>query len=186
MPLYFAYGSNMDRDTMAVRCPASRPLGVGRLARHRFVIMREGYASVVRDPGRSVWGLVWDLALADMPALDRYEGVGGGLYVKVQQAVISQQGPRRVLVYVGRNAGPGRPLPGYMQGVVAAARLAALPVGYLGELETWLPAGMARHALRAKSEPQDLRPGRRPVISPTRMSPLDAVADPNASWTWKP
>ena len=45
MPLCFAYGSNMDRAAMAVRCPASTPLGTARLARHRFIVTREGYAS---------------------------------------------------------------------------------------------------------------------------------------------
>ncbi|MGL4494164.1 MAG: gamma-glutamylcyclotransferase family protein, partial [Beijerinckiaceae bacterium] len=50
MPLYFAYGANMDREGMAKRCPASKPLGLARLARHRFVVTVDGYASVVRDP----------------------------------------------------------------------------------------------------------------------------------------
>ena len=63
MPLYFAYGSNMDQAAMLQRCPASKPVGIGRLMRHRFIIFEEGYASVVRDPQRAVWGMVWDLAL---------------------------------------------------------------------------------------------------------------------------
>ena len=79
MPLCFAYGSNMDRDAMAARCPASRPIGLARLARHRPAMMREGYLTVTRDPRRDVHGLLWDVALADMAALDRYEGVSGGL-----------------------------------------------------------------------------------------------------------
>src|SRR3978361_2487372 len=95
MPLYFAYGSNGDAAAMAARCPGSRAIGVGRLVRHRFVIMREGYASVMRDPRRSVWGMVWDLALADMPALDRYEGVAGGLYTNRQQYSGGGPAPRR-------------------------------------------------------------------------------------------
>lgn len=41
MPLYFAYGSNMDREAMRVRCPNSRALGRARLARHRFFIMSQ-------------------------------------------------------------------------------------------------------------------------------------------------
>ena len=56
MPLYFAYGSNMDRAAMALRCPASKPLGLARLMRHRFFIMASGYASVARDPTRCVRG----------------------------------------------------------------------------------------------------------------------------------
>ena len=96
MPLYFAYGSNMDRAAMARRCPASRVLGLGRLNRHRLVIMREGYASVERFPTGTVWGVLWDLALSDVPALDRYEGVASGLYVKAQQPVSTVMRRRRV------------------------------------------------------------------------------------------
>ena len=116
MPLYFAYGSNMDQAAMLQRCPASKPVGIGRLMRHRFIIFDEGYASVVRDPQRAVWGMVWDLALADVPALDRYESLSTGLYTKVIQPVVTEQGPRRAMVYIGRSAKPGMPLPGYMEG----------------------------------------------------------------------
>jgi gamma-glutamylcyclotransferase (GGCT)/AIG2-like uncharacterized protein YtfP len=181
MPLYFAYGSNMDPTAMAGRCPGSRAIGVGRLVRHRFVIMREGYASVVRDPRRSVWGMVWDLALADMPALDRYEGVAGGLYVKVQQSVLTGAGPRRALVYVGRDGGPGRPRTGYMEGVVAAAREAGLPESYLREIEAWLPSGIKESAERKPPSPSW-----RPAVTPTRTSPLAPAPDRSANWRWEP
>lgn len=139
MPLYFAYGSNMDRAAMLGRCPASKPVGIGRLMRHRFVIFDEGYATVVRDPQRAVWGMVWDLALADVPALDRYESLSTGLYTKVVQPIVTAKGPRRAMVYVGRSAKPGTPLPGYMEGVVEAARHAGLPEDYIRSLGVWLP-----------------------------------------------
>ena len=32
MPLYFAYGSNMDVEGMTRRCPRAKPLGRARLA----------------------------------------------------------------------------------------------------------------------------------------------------------
>jgi len=139
VPLYFAYGSNMDRGAMAARCPASKPIGTARLMRHRFVIMREGYASVVRDPRRTTWGVLWELALADMPALDRYESAAGGLYAKVSQMVLTDKGPKRALVYVGRSAGAGTPRPGYLDGVIAAASEADLPADYVREIGALLP-----------------------------------------------
>lgn len=139
MPLYFAYGSNMDRDAMLQRCPASKPVGTGRLMRHRFMIFDEGYATVVRDPQRAVWGMVWDLALADVPALDRYESLSTGLYSKVIQPVVTGQGARRAVVYIGRNAKPGTPRPGYMEGIVEAAIHAGLPEDYVRSLGLWLP-----------------------------------------------
>ena len=88
MPLTFAYGTNMDVDAMRRRCPASRPVGRARLARHRLAVTAEGCFTVVRDPRAEVHGLLFDLALADVPALDRYEEVGRGLYAKVVQPVL--------------------------------------------------------------------------------------------------
>ncbi|SCY95360.1 gamma-glutamylcyclotransferase family protein [Microvirga guangxiensis] len=143
MPLYFAYGSNMDRTAMLQRCPASKPVGIARLMRHRFIIFDEGYATVTRDPQRNVWGMLWDLALADVPALDRYESLATGLYTKVVQPVVTEQGPRRAVVYIGRNAKPGTPKPGYMEGVIEAAGHAGLPADYIKSLGMWLPNGPA-------------------------------------------
>jgi hypothetical protein len=156
MPLYFAYGSNMDRAAMLQRCPASEPVGLGRLMRHRFIIFDEGYASVVRDPRHVVWGVVWDLALADVPALDRYESLATGLYTKVVQPVVTGQGPRRAIVYIGRSAKPGTPLPGYMEGVVEAAIHAGLPEDYIRNLGVWLPKTQASAA--PASQQRKIRP----------------------------
>jgi gamma-glutamylcyclotransferase (GGCT)/AIG2-like uncharacterized protein YtfP len=153
MPLYFAYGSNMDRIAMAARCPGSKPLGPARLARHRFVVTAEGYASVLRDPRRTVWGLLWELALADVPALDRYESVASGLYTKLMQPVIGELGARRALVYVGRNPAIGQPRPGYLEGVIAAAREAGLPDDYIREIEAWSGDGATRAAAALPERP---------------------------------
>jgi gamma-glutamylcyclotransferase (GGCT)/AIG2-like uncharacterized protein YtfP len=153
MPLYFAYGSNMDRAAMAGRCPASTPLGPARLARHRLIVTADGYASVVRDPHRTVWGLLWDVVLADMPALDRYEDVAGGLYVKVSQPVIATSGVRRALIYVARNRAVGQPRPGYLEGVVQAARDAGLPDDYLREIAALAPQTATRHGAAPAKPP---------------------------------
>ena len=64
MPLYFAYGANMDVEDMARRCPRSRPLGVARLMRHRLAITREGWLTATRDARGRVHGVLWNLALA--------------------------------------------------------------------------------------------------------------------------
>ncbi|AWN42221.1 gamma-glutamylcyclotransferase family protein [Methylobacterium durans] len=138
MPLYFAYGANMDAAAMALRCPASRLVGQGRLHRHRFIVMREGYASVVRDPARTVWGVLWDLALADIPALDRYEGVAGGLYAKASQPIATEGGVKRALIYLGRSTAPGVPRPGYLEAVLRAGEAAQLPAAYRKEMRAWL------------------------------------------------
>jgi hypothetical protein len=127
MPFYFAYGANMDVEDMARRCPRSRPLGVARLMRHRLAITREGWLTATRDARGRVHGVLWDLALADVSALDRFEQLGDGLYVKTTQAVIAGSGPKRALVYFGANAGPGRADGDYIRAVIAAARHWRLP-----------------------------------------------------------
>ncbi len=135
MPLYFAYGSNMDVEAMSRRCPRSKPVGLARLERHRLAVMREGWLTAVRTPRAAVHGLLWDLALADVPALDRYEGVPKRLYDKVVQPVIAAGGAKRALVYFGANAGPGAAKADYLAGVVAAARALGLPAEGVAALE---------------------------------------------------
>lgn len=139
MPLYFAYGSNMSRTQMAARCPGSRFVSIARLMRHRVVVMREGWASLTRAPAGAVWGVLWDLALRDIAVLDRYESLHTGLYAKIVQPVVTERGPRRALVYVGRAGEGGTPQPGYMEGVVAAAEVAGLPPGHCRSLRALLP-----------------------------------------------
>src|SRR4051812_44040030 len=135
----------MDAGAMARRCPASRPLGSARLARHRFAILQAGYATVERDPRSTVHGVLYDLALADVPALDRYEDIARGLYRKVTQPVLRQhRGPVQALVYVGAGPSGGQPRPGYMQGVIAAAESAGLPAAYIAFLETFAAGSRRR------------------------------------------
>ena len=140
MPLYFAYGANMDIAAMALRCPKSRPLGRGRLARHRFFVMEAGWASVAPDPRATVHGVLWELDFADVPALDRYEDVGSGLYRKIVQPVLREPvGSARALVYIGAQTREGPAQPGYLENVIAAARERRLPTTYVSYLETFLP-----------------------------------------------
>ena len=135
MPLYFAYGSNMDAAAMAGRCPKSRLLGRARLARHRLVVMASGFVSVARDPRASVHGLLWDLAVADVPALDRYEQLGQGLYAKVVLPVLREPfGSATALVYIGCDSHKGAAWEGYLDEIVAAARAQGLPPAYTNYL----------------------------------------------------
>ena len=135
MPLYFAYGSNMDVNAMGRRCPRSRALGLARLERHRLAVMREGWLTAVRNPSSAVHGVLWDLALSDIAALDRHENLSQGLYVKRTQAVIAERGPKRAIVYFGVNSGPGVARPAYLAEVLAAARSWPLPAEGVAALE---------------------------------------------------
>jgi hypothetical protein len=134
VPLYFAYGSNMDLAGMAQRCPRSKPLGLAWLMRHRLALTREGWLTAERDARANVHGVLWDLALSDVAGLDRHEGVSEGLYIKALQSVVTAGGAKRALVYFGANGGPGRAQAEYIQTVVAAAEHWGLPAATLGVL----------------------------------------------------
>jgi hypothetical protein len=97
--------------------------------------MREGWLTAVHDPRHAVYGVLWDVALSDVAALDRYEGMAEGLYVKVAQSVIASGGVRRALIYFGANAGPGLARPEYIANVLAAARSWHLPAQAIEALE---------------------------------------------------
>jgi hypothetical protein len=142
MTLHFAYGSNMSRALMRRRCPGGRALGPARLDGWRFVIMREGYASIVPAPGAAVHGVVWRLTPRDLAALNAYESLDRGLYVRrvLPVAIIGRRRP--ALVYVAPGRALGRPQPGYQELVVAAAREWNLPATYVQSLSRLVCSGL--------------------------------------------
>ncbi len=146
----------MDLAGMTERCPFSRPLGRARLARHRILVMAEGFASIAPDPRANVHGVLWDLALRDVRALDQFEDVSRGLYKKVQLPVLREPfGSARALVYVGHWTRLGAPAPEYLAGVIAAARHWALPAAYVAFLESLGRAASEElDAPRAKNRPR--------------------------------
>jgi AIG2-like family len=125
----------MGIDAMARRCPRSKALGLARLERHRLAVMREGWLTVIRDTRSAVHGVLWDLALSDVAALDRHEALPQGLYTKETQPIIAERGPKRAIVYFGTNAGPGVPRPAYIAQVLAAAKSWPLPAEGVAALE---------------------------------------------------
>ena len=125
----------MGIDAMARRCPRSKALGLARLERQRLAVMREGWLTVIRDTRSAVHGVLWDLALSDVAALDRHEALPQGLYTKETQPIIAERGPKRAIVYFGTNAGPGVPRPAYIAEVLAAAKFWPLPAEGVAALE---------------------------------------------------
>ena len=141
MTLYFAYGSNMSRALMRPRCPSAREIGMARLDGWQFMIMREGYASIVPAPGGAVHGVLWRLTPRDIAALNAYERLDQGLYHTAKVAV--RRGAQRVaaLVYVGGSRTAGAPRPGYLELVLASAREVGLPADYVVSLSRFMPSG---------------------------------------------
>lgn len=131
---YIAYGSNMCRAQMAQRCPGATLLGVASLPGKRFLINREGFATLVPAPAAQAYGLVWTLNEADERSLDLYEGVAESAYRK-ETMMLAAHG--EALIYIAADATPGEPRAAYLDIILAAARAASLPLAYQAELAGW-------------------------------------------------
>jgi cation transport regulator ChaC len=135
--LYFAYGSNMSSAAMRRRCPGARAVGPAALSGYRFFIGVDGWGSVKPSGGDTVHGVLWRLTPRDIVVLHAYELLHQGLYV-VRHLPL-HVGRRRVsaLVYLLRRRTPGRPKPGYVEAIAAAARDWKLPADYIRSVERW-------------------------------------------------
>lgn len=71
---YFAYGSNLDVDSMKLRAPDARPLGPAVLL--GYALSFDGVATVVEREGAKTFGGLWSVSERDLARLDRYEGEG--------------------------------------------------------------------------------------------------------------
>ena len=137
--LHFAYGSNMHRAVMRRHAPEAEPLGPARLSGFRFLITADGYASIEPRRATEVHGVLWRLTPRDRATLDIWENIAGGLY-RAEILAVEEAGMRRLaLVYLARPRPPGRPKPGYMEIVVAAACAWEFPAQYIASLQRWLP-----------------------------------------------
>src|SRR5437763_126481 len=125
--LHFAYGSNMSRELMRMRCKGARALGTAMLLQWRFGLNSDGLASVSPHRGQRVHGVLWRLTLRDLSALNAYESIDCGLYRPRLLPVHSNNGTRTALVYIGRQSNRAKPRPDHIQTVLQAAREWGLP-----------------------------------------------------------
>jgi hypothetical protein len=138
--LHFAYGANMSAAVMRRHAASAQAVGIAELANYRFIITGDGYASVEPACATRVYGVLWRLKSRDRVTLDAWESIAGRLYRAVSLPV-QQAGRRRLaLVYLARPRGEGRPKPGYIELVAAAAREWKIPSDYVASMELWLPA----------------------------------------------
>ncbi len=140
MIVYFAYGANMNTAAMRHRCPGAQAVGPAVLEGFRFFVGREGWGSVEPRAGDSVHGVLWQLTLRDLAVLHAFELLHKGLYDIRRVPVL--RGGRRVpaLIYLLRRRTPGRPRPGYVELIAAAARTWRLPEPYIRSVERWSPS----------------------------------------------
>jgi hypothetical protein len=127
----------MNIEQMKHRCPTAIPKGVAKLPKHRFLINTRGVASVEPDKKADMYGVLWNITLADEAVLDRYEGVASGLYLK--RVLDVQMDARLVpaLIYVAANNHYGSPRRGYLETILKGAADNGLPQEYVAALQVW-------------------------------------------------
>jgi hypothetical protein len=142
---YFAYGSNMSPIQMLEkRCPGSVPIGIGILRNHKFIINRNGVATIVPAEGKKVIGVLWSITAEHGAVLDGYEGVKAGLYSRhfmhIENSMRNEKGDGEeieALVYIAAESEPGNPREGYLEKILYGAEYFGLPEKYIEELRSW-------------------------------------------------
>ena len=75
---YFAYGSNMNLDQMAYRCPAASVVEKVKLEGYRLTFCGRGkgcgVATILPEEGSRVEGVLWKITPECEKSLDFYEG----------------------------------------------------------------------------------------------------------------
>ena len=98
--LYFAYGSNLNLDQMAVRCPDSKAIGPGTL--YGYKLMFRQHLDVEKDYRSKTEGTLFVISDSDLKNLDRYEGVPH-YYTRELVYVVSYGRRYKAYVYIMRN-----------------------------------------------------------------------------------
>src|SRR5205807_6192947 len=98
VPLYAAYGSNMDPAQMMQRAPHSPMAGTGWLVGWRLTFGAEdltwegSLATIVEDPDSQVFVVIYDMTPEDETLLDSGEGSELGLHKKIRLRVQTMDG----------------------------------------------------------------------------------------------
>ena len=127
MPLYFAYGSNLDAAQMTTRCPSAKLIAPATLSNYRLAFAGQSalwggaVATVIRSKGSDVEGLIWYLDPHDLAQLDRYEGHPWA-YRRKRLLIWLDEQRRQVQVYVKPKPQVARPSLAYFQIIHRAYR----------------------------------------------------------------
>lgn len=106
--LYIAYGSNMNKRQMKMRCPNAKPIGKAILENYKLEF--RGVANVIESEGEKVPIAVWEITEECEKALDIYEGYPR-LYRKEYVEIEINNKKETGMIYVmnyGKGAAPNR------------------------------------------------------------------------------
>jgi len=128
--LYIAYGSNMNVEQMAVRCPTAKLVGKTMMKNWRLLFC--SVATIERHKGSKVPILVWDLQPEDEAALDIYEGYPR-LYRKETVRIPIRGRKMSVMVYIMNSNRLSPPNASYLETIRDGYKVADFDIRILDE-----------------------------------------------------
>ncbi len=134
--LYFAYGANLDPETLAARGVTFSRLCTGRVKNARLVFHKPGHdgtgkADLQDDRGGYVEGVIYDVADAALDNLDVYEGVDKGHYRRMRVTVQTSRGELECVAYRAAKFKTGlKPSRTYLDAMLRGADYHDLSPGY--------------------------------------------------------
>ncbi len=125
--LYFAYGSNLNHEGMAGRCPDSEPLA--RASLEDWQLTFQGVADIRPRHGARTHGALWRISDRDLERLDTYEGYPT-LYDRERVSVRSGSDELVAVTYMIRDEDHylGLPAAGYLDTIKEGYEQWGLPL----------------------------------------------------------
>jgi hypothetical protein len=161
---YWAYGSNLNPEAMAARCPGA--IKIAPLALNNGALVFRGVADVVNRKHAKVHGGLWWINRNHEDTLDRYEGVNSRFYLKryVDLHFKDVAQPYPCLYYVmAMRRGIAPPSEDYLNLLADGYRYFGLPLEALDKAlmeswqdKTWTPILRQRHKRRGGKLAQSL------------------------------
>lgn len=133
---YIAYGSNMDEEQMAYRCPTAQLLG--RIELEDYCLLFKGsrrgaYATIEPEEGSRVPVLVWTIEKEDEKSLDRYEGYPVFYYKKDLKIDLAGKRVAALVYIMDESREYGKPSERYYSVLERAYRKYGFPMEILTE-----------------------------------------------------
>lgn len=122
---YIAYGSNMDFEQMAYRCPHAEFVGTSVVEGYELLFKGSktgSYATIEENSDCKVPVLIWKITKSDEENLDRYEGFPLFYYKKNLMVTVERRTVEAMVYIMDEERCLGKPTDHYYRGLQKAYR----------------------------------------------------------------